>query len=64
MEEVENRSWNSLGAEGKEKRGGRGLWELTDTTGPSNQSLLSFVNNILDVFTCTTSVAREQTLYC
>jgi len=25
MEEVKNRSWNSLGAEGKEKRGGGGV---------------------------------------
>ena len=56
MEEVDDRSWNSLWTEGKKKRG-RGLSKLMDTTRLSNQSLPSFVNNTLAVFAG--SVARK-----
>ena len=55
MEEVENRPWNCSSAEEEESGA---LWKRVDTTRPSNQSLPSFVNNILAVFTG--SVARKS----
>ena len=62
MEEVESRSWNSLGIEEKEKRGG-GVLEAEGYHRAVQSISPKFVNNILVVFTA--SAARKpHTFQC